>query len=199
LRGCSGDSGWAYGGLRLSRLPCPAQQPCVGLFKHLTLTAILEAPMVRRLMIPLAAVCLFLSFCDDDSGTSPESTAWTAAQVDSLEWVVKKMVIDSFEVGLCFGMPSPPVYPAVDSVVQAHPGLADSIRAAYGVSGNLAVYYVICQLEAISCDYADGGFVVRFRNGQCCTVEEYAGRVWVGDGGQLQTDIGLTSSASVPC
>jgi len=154
---------------------------------------------MRRYLLPVIAACSFLSFCESESGDSPTSTPRTAAEVDSLEWVIKKAVIDSFGVGLCFGMPSLPFPGAGDSTILANPGLADSIRAAYGDTTNLAIYTVMRQLDAVSCDYGDGVFVVQFANGECCTIEHYAGRVWVDGRGQLQNDIALTSTENVPC
>lgn len=96
------------------------------------------------------------------------------------ELIAKMYLIEKYNPGVCFGMPSPVPQSGIDYLINNNKPLADFVRQRYHLSSDLEVYNKLKQFQNIQLNMiASSKYKFQFMDGQCCTLTFYQGTIEV--------------------
>lgn len=96
------------------------------------------------------------------------------------ELTLKLYLVDKYNPGTCYGLPSPVPDAAVKGMVSNNPELAQFVKYKYKLNSDLDIYNKIKQLNGISLSKIAGGkYQFNFTNGQCCILTAYEGEATI--------------------
>jgi len=133
-----------------------------------------------------------------DPGTTPEPQKENATE--SLEtFDVKAAIVDEYDPGTCFGMPTVVTEEQANATVADREALVDAICNEYDVDRNetFELYSTIQQFEQVQVtERTDGTYAFELRDGNCCTITTITG-IYDPETGEISES--ARSSETVPC
>jgi hypothetical protein len=156
--------------------------------------------VINNLMVGLGIlVCGVILSCNNIGSNNPsEKCDLDSFDADSVNFSIKKYVVDKYHPGDCFGMPSPPVIQAMANAIKADTVAANKISNVYGITDTFELYTKLRMFQAVTIKTADCKIDVNFADGQCCSINRYSGQIYVVKN-QITDSISLDSTDHVPC
>jgi len=115
------------------------------------------------------------------------------------ELLAKMHLIEKYNPGVCFGIPSPVPQSGIDYLINNNKTLADFVRQRYHLASDLEVYNKLKQFQDIQLTMiASSKYKFQFMDGQCCTLTFYQGTIEV-KGDQVIEIIENKETKNNPC
>jgi hypothetical protein len=154
----------------------------------------------RKVFTPFGALLLasfFLGQCTCTTNAPTEQTAAVLSQGPS-EFQIKAYLIRKYDPKACFGMPKVIREETVRLTLERTPDLVAFIKEEFGHSTDHNIHNVIEQLRTIALTKTDEGYDFTMRDGRCCTITTYKGRIRI-QGSEISDEVTAKSVENVPC
>jgi hypothetical protein len=115
------------------------------------------------------------------------------------ELEAKAYLVEKYEPGICFGMPSPlpPAY-TIKKVISQNSDLVKYIKAKLNLSNDYDIYEKIVQFRNITLTKSISGYDFSLLDGGCCTITSYKGKVKIEEQ-KITDEITDHTADNVPC
>ena len=111
---------------------------------------------------------------------------------------IKAYIVEKYNPGRCFGIPGPVPDELVSRTLNQNANLVTFVKNEFGVIKDYEVYTKIDQLEGIILTKTDYGYNFTFKDGNCCNIHTYEGKIRV-DENQITDEVINKYTENVAC
>jgi len=131
------------------------------------------------------------------SATKPAAEAASDALPQNLE--IKLYLVDKYNPGTCYGMPSPVTEESINGMIARNKSLSALVKEKYKLKSDLEIYMKLKQIFGIQIEPVSGGkYEYDFIDGQCCSLNSYIGQI-ENIGGKISDTVTNQETKNNPC